>query len=70
MLLMDCLAADAERRRDLAPRPAVGDGALDLTGLEPVGEAAQRDDGSQSLGGILRNRFLVGGYECHVVNRS
>ncbi|MEY2442662.1 MAG: hypothetical protein QOJ46_2088, partial [bacterium] len=43
---------------------------LDLTGLEPVGEPAQRDDGSEPLGWIARNRLFFGGYECHVVNPS
>ncbi|MDX6680365.1 MAG: hypothetical protein QOG94_404 [Solirubrobacteraceae bacterium] len=70
MLLVDGLATDAERGRDLAPRPAVGDRALDLARLEAVGEPAQRDDRRQALGGILRNRFLVGWDECHGVNGS
>ncbi len=49
---------------------AVADGALDLARLEAVGEAAQRDDGGKPLGGILRNSFLVCGYERHGVNLS
>ena len=52
------------------PRPAVDDGPLDLPGLEPVGEPAQRDDGGEALGRIARDRLFLGGYECHVVNRS
>ena len=48
----------------------VDDRPLDLTRFEPVGEPAQRDDGGEPLGRILRNGLFFGGYERHVVNGS
>ena len=41
-------------------------GPLDLPGLEPVGELAQRQDGGEALGRIARDRLFLGGYECHL----
>jgi len=59
------LAADAERRGDLRPRPAVEDGALDLADLEPVREPPQRDDGGEPLRGVARDGLFLGRYERH-----
>src|SRR6187397_1410926 len=50
MLLVHGLPGDAERLGDLRPAPAGPHGALDGGVLEPVGELAQRHDGSEVVG--------------------
>ena len=53
VLLVNGLPRDAERLGDLGPRPPVPEGALDLAVLHAVGEAAERDDGGEAVGGAL-----------------
>ena len=50
------LARDAERLRDLRPRPAFGHSALDRRVLDPVGETPERADGGESFRGIIGQR--------------
>src|ERR1035437_6921953 len=56
VLLMRRLARDAERLRDLRPRPAFGHSALDPRVLDPVGETPERADGGESFRGIIGQR--------------
>src|SRR3954447_25930314 len=53
VLLVDRLPGDAEPLGDLRPRPPVLERALDLRVLHAVGEAAERDDGGEAVGGAL-----------------
>ena len=53
VFLVDRLPGDAERLGDLRPRPPVAQRALDLGVLHAVGEAAERDDGGEAVGGAL-----------------
>ena len=52
----------AETPRDVLP--ALDGGALDLPGLEAVGEPAQRDDGGQALGWSWGIAVLIGNTQC------
>jgi hypothetical protein len=54
--VVHCLACHAERLRDLAPRPAVRAGVLDLELLELLKALSQLDDRRESPAGLLALR--------------
>jgi len=53
MLVVDSLAADAERLRDVAPGPAEAAGVVDVELFELVQAVAKRRDRRESGGGLL-----------------
>ena len=53
VLLVYGLARHAERLGDLGPAPAGAHRALDLRGLQPLGQAPQRHHGGQPVGRVL-----------------
>jgi hypothetical protein len=53
MLVVNRLAADAERLRDLAPGPAEPPGVLDVEILELVQPVAERHDRSESVARLI-----------------
>src|SRR5689334_21239499 len=69
VLLVDALAGHVERVGDLLPRPAVTASVGDLQVLEPLEQAAERDEGPQPnpwIGTAGRRREV--GCLSHAVN--
>ena len=69
MLLVHGLPGDPEGLRHLRPVPAGPEGTLDLGVLEPVGEAAQRDDRRQPIGGLGGGVKVCLGHGATVVDK-
>src|SRR3954453_75589 len=69
VLLVDALAGHVERVGDLLPGPAVAAGVGGLQMLEPLEQAAQRDNGAQANPGIsAAGRRREVGCLSHAVN--
>src|SRR5437588_4662740 len=69
VLLVHRLAGDPEGFRHLRPAPTGPEGPLHLGVLEPVGEAAQRDDRREPIAGLSRSVKVGLDHAATVVDR-